>query len=75
MWRIMKENKLIEMKNQIETLGSVLNRMVGELNNLQTLTVGLHKTVKNMPGYQEAIEKLKEELEKDQDNGRLELTD
>ena len=55
----MKESKLIEMKNKIETLGSVLQTLMMELNHIKTLSFGTSKLIKEMPGYEEAIEKLK----------------
>ena len=57
----MKESKIIEIKNKVETLGSVVQALLTEINNLKTLAFGNSKVIKNMPDYEEAIEKLKEE--------------
>jgi len=57
----MKESTLIEMKNKIETLGSIAQTLINEVNHLKTLSFGNSKIIKNMPDYEEAIEKLKEE--------------
>ena len=57
----MKESKLIEMKNKIETLGSVVQTLVLELDRVKTLSFGNSKVIKSMPDYEEAIEKLKKE--------------
>ena len=57
----MKESTLIEMKNKIETLGSLVQMLLEEVNHLKTLSFGNSKVIKNMPDYEEAIEKLKEE--------------
>ena len=57
----MKESTLIEMKNKIETLGSIAQTLISEVNHLKTLSFGNSKIIKNMPDYEEAIEKLKEE--------------
>lgn len=54
----MKESKLIEMSNRIETLGGVVQQLIGELNNLKNLSVGTLETVKLLPGYEEAIKQL-----------------
>ena len=35
--------------------------LLGEVNHLKTLSFGNSKIIKNMPDYEEAIEKLKEE--------------
>jgi len=55
----MKESKLIEMKNKIETLGKVVQFLLEENKRLKELGVGTLEAVKLMPGYDEAIEKLK----------------
>ena len=55
----MKEQVLIQMKNKIETLGSVVQSLMMEMDRLKTLSFGTSKIVKNMPDYEEAIEKLK----------------
>ena len=57
----MKESKLIEMKNKIETLGSVVQTLMVELDHVKTLSFGNSKVIKAMPDYEEAIEKLKKE--------------
>ena len=55
----MKESKLIEMRNKVETLGGVCNQLIREINNIKQLAVGTMETMKLMPGYEKAIEKLK----------------
>ena len=57
----MKESKLIEMRNKVETLGGVANQLIKEINNIKQLAVGTLETIKRMPDYEEAIEKLKAE--------------
>ena len=56
----MKEQKLIEMRNKVETLGQLVTMLLNEVNNLKILSFGNNNTMKLMPGYEEAIEKLKE---------------
>jgi len=64
----MKENKLIEMSNKIDTLGSAMNRVVQELTNLKDLSIGTMELIKEFPDYQLALDKLKESLtEKEKD--------
>jgi hypothetical protein len=57
----MKEQTLIEMKNKVETLGSLVQQIINELGNLKNLSVGTLETLKKIPGYEEAISKLVEE--------------
>ena len=50
----MKENKLIEMSNKIDTMGGVLNRIIQELNTMKDISVGTTELVKLLPGYKKA---------------------
>ena len=70
----MKEQTLLEMKNKIETLGMINQKLIGELNQLTTIALGTLEAVKNMPGYDKAIEILKEQaVEKKVEDKKLEL--
>mgnify|MGYP001446521746 FL=1 len=60
----MKEAKLIEMRNKVESLGAALNKVIQELTNLRDLSIGTMQLVKKFPDYEKAIEKLKKELTK-----------
>lgn len=63
----MKEQTLIEMKNQVAALIRVLQQVMDEQQHLTALAAGTMETIKLMPGYDEAIkqmtEKAKEEIE------------
>jgi len=63
----MKEQKLIIMYNRVEKLGALMEGVLIELINLRDLSVGTLETLKKMPGYEKAIEELKEELTKEKD--------
>ena len=58
----MKESTLLEMKNKIESIGRILQHLLNETTHLRELSVGTLEAVKLMPGYDEAIEQLKERL-------------
>jgi len=58
----MKESKLIEMSNRVDTIGAAMNRVVQELNNLKDLSIGLTELMKLLPDYNEALEKMKQNL-------------
>ena len=58
----MKESKLIEMRNKVETLGGVANQLIKEINNIKQLAVGTLETIKQMPDYEEALNKLKTQV-------------
>ena len=57
----MKEQTLIEMKNKIETLGMINQKMIGEINQTATIALGVLETIKHMPGYDKAIERVKQQ--------------
>ena len=74
----MKENTLIEMKNKIEAQNRVLQQIINEISHLRELSVGPFETVKLLPGYDEAIEKLKSniiEKNKEAKEKKLEVND
>ena len=58
----MKESTLLEMKNKIESQTRVLQFLMTEVTHLRELSVGTLEATKLMPGYDEAIEQLKERL-------------
>jgi len=60
----MKETKLVEMKNKVEAMTRVLQQLITELQFTREVAVGTLETIKKMPGYDEALEKLKNEVTK-----------
>ena len=64
----MKEQKLIEMSNKVETLAQLVTMLLNEVNNLKILSFGNNNTMKLMPGYEEAIEQLKEKSKAETEN-------
>jgi cell shape-determining protein MreC len=42
---------------------NVLQELIHELNNIKTISMGTLQTIKEMPDYNEAIEKLKKKNE------------
>jgi len=61
----MKENTLLEMKNKIAAQNRVLQQIINELSHLRELGIGSLETIKLMPGYEDAIEKLKNKMEEE----------
>ena len=58
----MKESTLLEIKNKVETLGSIVQMMHQELANIKDLAVGTMELVKKFEGYDKAIEDLKADI-------------
>ena len=72
----MKESRLIEMSNKIDTMGGVLNRIIQELNTMKDISVGTTELVKLLPGYKKALKELTkifEERKKQQEDKKLEV--
>ena len=61
----MKENKLLEMKNKVEALTNIAQHLLTETAHIKELAVGTLELKKNMPAYDEAVKKLKEQVTKD----------
>jgi hypothetical protein len=59
----MKESKLIEMQNKIKALTNIVQQMINEITHLRELSVGTLETLKLMPGYKDAIDALKKQME------------
>ena len=55
---------LVEMKNQLEGIKRVLQHVVTEITHLRELGVGTLETLKLMPGYEDAVKELQENMEK-----------
>ena len=64
----MKESKLIEMWNRIETLGSLVQQMSQEMANLRDLSNGTMSLLKKFPDYKKAIEELAKDLKEEKEN-------
>jgi len=63
----MKESTLLEMQNKIKALTNIVQNLLSENLQLRDLSVGTLETLKLMPGYDEAIEQLKESVTKKED--------
>jgi|TARA_R110001599_G_scaffold11445_1_gene54526 flagellar biosynthesis component FlhA len=69
----MKESTLLEMQNKIKALTNVIQNLLSENLQLRDLSVGTLETLKLMPGYDEAIEQLKESVTKNEnEDGAIE---
>ena len=61
----MKESTLLEMKNKIDAMTRVMQQVINEISYLRELGVGTLETIKLLPGYEDAIEKLKNKMEEE----------
>jgi hypothetical protein len=59
----MKESELIQLKNKVKNLEGLMNAILTQLPNLKDLSIGTLETLKRMPGYQKALDQLKEDTQ------------
>ena len=57
-----KQSKADHQAKQIQALINVVKQLLDENTYLKDLSVGTLETIKLMPGYQEAIDQLKEQI-------------
>ena len=69
----MKESKLIEMKNKIKALTNIVQKLITELQFTREVAIGSLETIKKMPGYEEALNKLKNEVTKNEQAEKVEI--
>lgn len=61
----MKESKLIEMSNKIESQTRVMQEMINELGQTRNIIVSLLEIVKRLKEYEPIIKQLQDEREAD----------
>ena len=59
----MKESKLIEMQNKVESQTRVLQEIINELGQTRNIVVSLLGIVKNLEEYEPIIKKLQDDRE------------
>lgn len=57
----MKESKIIEIRNKVETLGRLVQGLLQEVNFIKTMVMGNHRVLKQLKEFPEIIEKIKED--------------
>ncbi len=60
-----KQSRVMMLERKIEILGAVITQVSKEMKNLTDLSIGTLETIKQMPGYEDALETLKNSLEKE----------
>ena len=74
-----KQSRVDSLEKRMAAVTNVLQELINELNNLKTISIGTLQTIKEMPDYNEAIEKLKKKNEEMQQvsegEAKLEIPD
>jgi hypothetical protein len=59
-----KQSRVEALEKKQAATTRVLQELINEFNNIRTMSVGVYTLVKDMPGYEEAVNKLKEKTKK-----------
>jgi gas vesicle protein len=74
-----KQSRTDNLEKRMAAMTNVMQQVINELSMLKDLSVGTLETIKLMPDYSEALEKLKKKNEEMQQmsegEGRLEIPD
>ena len=61
-----KASRVDLVEKKIKALVNVIQGLMDEIGNMKDLSIGTFETIKLMPGYDLALEKLKDNLEKEE---------
>ena len=74
-----KQSRIDNVEKRLAAMTRVLQELINEVQNTKTIALGVHQTIKEMPDYDEAIEKLKkkngEMQQVSEGEARLEIPD
>jgi hypothetical protein len=68
--KLMKENKLIEMYNKIESQTRVMQEMINELGQTRNIVISLLEIVKRFKEYEPIIKQLEDERKADSEKAK-----
>ncbi len=68
-----KQSRTDLLEKKIQAAINIIKQLLDENAYLKDLSVGTLETVKLMPGYDEAIEKLKNKLKEDGEKKKMEV--
>ena len=55
-----KQSRIDALEKRVAAMTNIIQQLIQESTNLRTLSFGTLETIKQMPGYDNALEKLKE---------------
>jgi uncharacterized coiled-coil protein SlyX len=68
-----KQSRLDALEKRVAAMTNVIQQLIQESTNLRTLSFGTLETMKQMPDYDEALEKLKEKTTEKNNEKKLEI--
>ena len=57
-----KQSRLDNLEKRMAAVTNVIQQLINEISYLKDLSIGTLETIKNMSGYDKAIDKLKEKM-------------
>ena len=57
-----KQSRTDALEKRMAATTNVLQQIINEINNLKTMVFGQQEILKQLPGYEDAIEKIKEKV-------------
>ena len=57
-----KQSRTDALEKRMAAVTNVLQQLINEINNLKTMVFGQQEILKQLPGYEDAIEKIKEKV-------------
>lgn len=67
-----KQSRIDNLEKRMAAVTNVLQQLINELNNVKTISMGAMQTIKEMPDYDEAIDKLMKKNEEMQQVSKAE---
>jgi hypothetical protein len=64
-----KQSRIDNIEKRLAAMTRVLQEIINETQNTKTIALGVHQTIKEMPDYEKAIEKLKEKAAREPGEG------
>ena len=68
-----KQSRIDALEKRVAAMTNVIQQLIQESTNLRTLSFGTLETMKQMPDYDKALEKLKEKATEKNNEKKLEI--
>ena len=65
-----KQSRTDALEKRMAAVTNVLQQLINEINNLKTMVFGQQEILKQLPGYEDAIEKIKEKVAEEPSEGK-----
>ena len=57
-----KQSRVDNLEKRMAAVTNVLQQLINEISNLKTMVFGQQEILKQLPGYEDAIKKIKEKV-------------